>query len=192
MADPYIGEIRAFSFVFPPLNWAVCNGALLSINQNPALFSIIGNRYGGSYPNTFALPNLQGRVPVGSGTGQGLTPRTIATSLGIANVALVPANMPAHTHNVNIEAAGGRTGAVTGPDPTVQYLAPASFGTTTKTAELLYSKTVPSDNNLAANALSSFGGDTSGNATLHENRQPALALNVCIALQGLYPMKPSS
>ncbi|MBF0133714.1 MAG: tail fiber protein [Magnetococcales bacterium] len=193
MADPYIGEIRSFGFTFPPYGWATCNGSQMAVGQNPALYAIIGIRFGGTLNKTFNLPNLQARVPMGSGTGPGLTPRSVASQVGTTTVTLSDSNMPAHNHNVVIESAGVRAGLVTGANPTSQYLASASFGSAAPTKpEYLYSPQATNTIPLAANTLSSFGGQaSSGSAGGHENRQPALVINFCIALDGLFPINPS-
>ena len=98
MSDPYIGEIRPFGFNFPPRNWALCNGQLLAIASNTALFSIIGTFYGGNGTSTFALPNLQSRVAMGMGNGAGLSPRVIGEQDGVENVTLLSTEMPSHSH----------------------------------------------------------------------------------------------
>lgn len=191
MADPYIGEIRPFGCSFAPYGWAFCTGTQMATSQNPALFAVIGNQFGGDGQRTFRLPNLQGIAPMGSGTGPGLTPRPFAKAIGEETVTLSPSNMPQHNHSVLIEAAGGKPGPVTGAVPTSQFLATASFVTAgPPTLELLYSKTVPNGNELASNTLNAVGGQvTSGFADSHENRQPYLAINFCIALDGVFPVK---
>ena len=98
MSDPYIGEIRLFGFDFAPTGWAQCNGQLLAINQNTALFSILGVTYGGNGTTTFALPNLLGQAPLGAGQGPGLSDRVLGESGGEAVVTLLNSQMPAHTH----------------------------------------------------------------------------------------------
>src|ERR1700723_3711762 len=98
MSDPYVGEIRMVGFNFAPQGWAFCNGQLLPISQNAALFALIGTFYGGNGSTTFALPNLQGRVPMGMGTGTGLTTKTIGEFSGAENVQLLISNLPPHTH----------------------------------------------------------------------------------------------
>src|SRR6202051_1800345 len=99
--QPYIGEIRAISFNFPPKGWAFCNGQLLPINQNQALFSILGTQYGGNGTTNFALPNLQGIVPIGQGQGSGLSPFTVGETGGEQTVTLTPSQMPRHSHPLN-------------------------------------------------------------------------------------------
>ena len=96
--DPYIGELRLFGFTFAPVGWALCNGQVLSISQNAALFSILGTQYGGNGTSNFALPNLQGQVPIGQGAGPGLTPFDPGSTGGEQTHTLVSSEMPAHSH----------------------------------------------------------------------------------------------
>src|SRR5438034_4503587 len=98
MADPFVAEIRLFGFNFAPKGWAMCNGQLLPISQNTALFSLLGTTYGGNGQTTFALPNLQGSVPMGAGQGQGLSVRDLGEAGGSEAVTLLASEMPAHTH----------------------------------------------------------------------------------------------
>src|ERR1700677_1019887 len=101
--QPYLGEIRAFSFNFNPRNWQPCNGQLLSIQQNQALFSILGTTYGGNGTTNFALPDLRGRAPIGVGPGPNLPPVNLGDSRGAATVTLVANNMPAHNHTIGCD-----------------------------------------------------------------------------------------
>src|SRR5271170_3870155 len=101
MSEPFLGQISIFSFSFPPKNWALCNGQLLAINQNQALFSLLGIQYGGNGTTTFALPNFQSRVPMGMGNGAGLTPRLIGQAGGEQSHTLTPNEMPQHSHTPN-------------------------------------------------------------------------------------------
>lgn len=171
MSDPFIGEIRVFGFNFAPMDWAVCAGQLLSISQNPALFSIIGTQYGGDGMSNFALPNLQGNVALHQGAGPGLTPRTIGEAGGSAAVTLTPAQMPAHGHAA---ACSNGKGSAYGPAGNVwatdagggREYAPAANAT------------------MAASALAVTGGNQP-----HDNMQPSLAVNFCIALAGIFPAR---
>ncbi len=115
MSDPYLGEIRMFGGNFAPQGWALCNGQLLAISQFDALFALLGTTYGGDGQVTFALPNLQGRVPVHQGSGQGLTPRVLGEIAGEETVTIIQNNMPAHSHGVNATTAAG---SLPGPGPT--------------------------------------------------------------------------
>src|SRR4051812_10485417 len=111
--DPFLGEIRIFAGNFPPRGWALCNGQLLAISQNTALFALLGTYYGGDGRTTFALPNLQGAAPIAQGQGPGLTERMLGESGGEAQVTLLQAEMPIHVHRT-----GASTNGSTGSDPT--------------------------------------------------------------------------
>lgn len=170
MADPFLGQIGLFSFTFPPKGWAFCNGQILSIAQNQALFSLLGTTYGGDGITTFALPNLQGRTPISAGQGPGLSPYALGQTGGETAHVLTTAEIAAHTH-----------GAATASDttqlsPQAHYWAPnADFNAT-------YSTTT--SGTLAVGAVG-----LAGNNQPHENMQPYLALNFCIALVGVYPSR---
>src|SRR4051812_39647301 len=114
MADPYLGEIRIFAGNFPPVNWAFCNGQLLPIQANTALFSILGVQYGGNGTTNFALPNLQGSVPIGAGAGPGLSPRPVGEIGGSATVTLTSNQIPTHTHAPQACAADGSVATAAG------------------------------------------------------------------------------
>jgi microcystin-dependent protein len=164
MATPFLGQISIFSFNFAPKGWAQCNGQTLPINQNAALFALLGTTYGGNGTTTFALPNMQGRTPVyiGNGITQGL-------SAGEENHTLVVGEMPAHTH----PAAGGPPATLVTPSGNL----PGS-GTTT--------------NFYAASANTSMNPQAITNAGAsqpHPNLSPYLVLNFCIALQGIFPSR---
>ncbi|UUZ81308.1 tail fiber protein [Paenibacillus sp. P26] len=107
MSDQFVGEIRIFAGNFAPNGWALCNGRLMLISQNTALFSLLGTMYGGDGRTTFALPNLMGRAPIGSGMGQGLTPRSVGQSGGSASVTLLNNEIPSHTHIPNVGSSAG-------------------------------------------------------------------------------------
>lgn len=168
MAEPFLGEIRYFSFNFPPKGWSLCNGQLLPINQNQALFALLGTTFGGNGTTTFALPNLQGRVPMGS---QGGNP-TEGQIGGEESHTLIAGEIPTHTHLI----AGG--GAATTASPSGGYLASPTSGS--PYAPPPASATVA----LAAAAVGSMGGGQP-----HENRQPFLTVTACIALQGIFPSR---
>ncbi len=167
MADPFVAEIRVFGFNFAPLGWAFCNGQVLPIGQNTALFSLIGTFYGGDGRSNFALPNLQEHFAVDAGNGPGLTPRNVGETGGQAAVTLTSAQMPAHTHALK----AGVTPVSTSPAGAV--MAPAT-GAVYRIPGVL-----------APMAGGSVG--SAGNSTPHENRQPWLAMNFCIALNGIFP-----
>ena len=169
MSEPFVGEIRPFGFNFAPVGWAVCAGQLLSIAQNTALFSILGTQYGGDGRTNFALPNLQGSVPLHTGQGPGLTLRSVGEAGGVETVTLTTAQLPQHTH-----AAACNDGAGTSYVPTGGVWAKDAGGAN----EYSPAGTVP----LAQGALASAGGNAA-----HDNMQPFLAINFCIALQGVFP-----
>jgi microcystin-dependent protein len=169
MSTPYLTEIRIFSFGFAPKGWALCNGQLLPINQNQAMFALLGTTYGGDGRTTFALPNLQGRsaMHVGNGYVQG-------QSGGEESHTLALSELPAHTHVTSVDvrvgnntSANPRNARIADTAPTLGYSAGSSALVTMSPA-----------------MVSSFGGSQP-----HENRQPYLTLNFCIALQGIFPSR---
>jgi microcystin-dependent protein len=174
MSEPYLGEIRCFSFGFAPKGWALCNGQILPINQNQALFSILGTTYGGNGVQTFALPNLQGRAPAHVGPGF-----VLGQALGEANHTLIITEIPAHSHAIMSDviepggvaehAAVPSTSAAIGPsNPDGLYNTSVGNGSVT----------------LAGSALSSVGGSQP-----HPNMQPYLVISFCVALQGIFPSR---
>ena len=173
MSEPFIAEIRIFGGNFAPRGWAFCNGALLPISQNTALFSLIGTTYGGNGQTTTALPNLQGRAPMHPGRGPGLTSRRLGVRGGAETVTLSEAQMASHSHAVTAKEGDGTT---TNPDNN-------SFASATST------KSYQSDasSNLVSMGTAMLGN--SGGSQAHNNIQPFLTLNFIIALQGLYPSR---
>ncbi len=172
MSIPFIGELRIMSFTFAPKGWAMCNGQLMSIGQNQALFSVLGTTYGGDGQATFGLPKLQGRVPMAAGNGL-----TMGEAGGEYAHTLITSEMPQHNHimmgkNGNADTATPGTGAsVAKGHSTAAGQAPVDiFGTTAP------------NRNFAPGAITNIGGGQS-----HSNTQPYLCLNVCIALQGIFP-----
>ena len=172
MSDPFLGEIRMFTGNFAPKGWAMCSGQILPINQNTALFSILGTTYGGDGQTTFALPDLRGRVPVHFGQGPGLSGYSEGQTGGVESVVLIPPQIPAHTHSVNAATTGGSQASPASGFPAVE-----STGTS-----LNYS---PASNTTMNGAM--IAPNSGGQA--HENRQPFLAVNFIIALQGIYPSR---
>ncbi|MEO5646707.1 MAG: tail fiber protein [Chitinophagaceae bacterium] len=173
--DPFLGEISIVSFNFAPVGWAFCNGQLLPINQNTALFSLIGTIYGGNGVTTFALPNLQGRLPMHFGTGTGLSPRDQGEQGGTEAVALTTSQMPAHSHpllandNTTNIAAGGSN----------SYL-----NSKTESGESIVATGLAAGVTLNGASLSAVGGSQA-----HLNMPPFLVLNFIICLQGVYPSR---
>ncbi|MBZ0223840.1 MAG: phage tail protein [Dokdonella sp.] len=169
--DPFIGQISIGGWNFAPQGWAFCNGQLLSIAQNTALFSLLGTQFGGNGQTNFALPNLQGRTPIGQGQGPGLSPRTMGDTVGSASVTLTSSQMPAHGHAMTAQTSMGDRANANGA-----WLAASE--------DPLYSTAAPTATTSAL-ALAAAGGTQP-----HENRQPYLAVTFVIALQGIYPSRP--
>jgi microcystin-dependent protein len=173
--DPFVAEIRIFPFNFPPKGWAFCDGQLMPISQNTALFSLVGTYYGGDGKSNFALPDMQGRAPMHTGQGPGLSLYSLGESGGSETVTLLQTEMPIHSHSLLTNTVAGDTN---GPSPNVS-LARSHNANAYQTA----TSQVPSDNvSLAPGAI----GPTGGNLP-HNNMMPYLTLNFCIALQGIYP-----
>ena len=162
MASPFLAEIRVFSFVFAPRGWANCAGQFLPINQNQALFSLLGTTYGGNGQTTFALPDFRGRAPVHWGNGV-----TLGERAGAENVTLSVAQLPSHAHPVLASGLAPSSGPPTGN-------AWATGGAAAYAAS--------ANTSMSATALTATGGSQA-----HNNQQPSLVLNFCIALQGIFP-----
>lgn len=194
MAEAFVGEIRAFGFNFAPRSWAFCDGQLMAISQNTALFSLIGTFYGGDGRTTFGLPDLRGRAPIKFGNGPGLSSYPIGVRAGVESVTLTQNQMPSHTHVPNAT------------DFTVTFPASTSDNTTdTPGPTLRMGKTVgatrldpgtkiytdaAADTNLGQfPATGNLTIDPTGGSQAHENRMPYLAINYCICLQGIFPSR---
>jgi len=175
MSEPFIAEIRIWALNFAPRGWAFCNGQLLPIAQNTALFSIIGTTYGGDGRTTTGLPNLQGRAAMHPGNGPGLTPRRLGQRSGATTVTLTQAQMPSHKHVGTGTGREADSGSATSGDPVGRYLA-----TTSGTSARLYRDSTD---------LSPTGATSGGSGQAHENMQPHLGLYYTIALQGVYPSR---
>lgn len=178
MPQPFVGEIKLCGFGFAPPNYLFCAGQLLPIRQYSALFAILGTNYGGDGVNNFALPNLQGSVPIGAGQGPGLAPRSIGEVGGEAGVALTINELPSHTHPLS-----GAT--LSPPNPDQNVATPAAntmFGVSAP--GFAYSDAAAPLANMSPAAVATAGGGQS-----HENRQPFLALNFIIAAQGTFPAR---
>jgi microcystin-dependent protein len=182
MSEPFLSEIKIMSFNFPPKGWALCNGQLLPINQNQALFALLGTNYGGNGQTNFALPNLRGRVPIGADLG-GSGSHQLAEAAGSTSVTINIQQLPTHTHFVNA------TSAI--PPATAQNAAPGNAKVFAQgnaslqggqTAQVSIYGTANSLTTLAPNAVSNVGGSQP-----HNNMMPYLVLNFCIALQGIFP-----
>src|SRR5262245_33096290 len=164
MSDPFIGEIKMISWNFPPKGWAFCNGQLLPINQNQALFSLLGTTYGGNGQTTFALPNLQGRTPIHVGSGL-----TLGQQGGEQAHTVSINELPQHTHVLQASASTGNT-----PNPGIDVLA--------ANQSPLYQPPGGGLTAMSAGTVTNVGGSQA-----HLNMQPFLTLNFCIALQGIFP-----
>jgi len=187
-ANPFLSEIVLFSFGFAPRGWAQCNGQLLPINQNQALFALLGTTYGGNGQTTFALPDLRGRAAVGFAQGPGLSNYGIGQVAGSETTTLTEAQMAQHTHAVSpgslTATARGRTGPgnLQTPVGTVPAADPSA-------SDYRYSN-APPDSSMSAGSLAITGNvtaSTTGGSQAHENRQPYLGMTFCIALQGIFP-----
>ena len=169
MADPFVAEIRMFGFNFAPTGWAMCNGQLLPISQNTALFSLLGTVYGGDGKSTFALPNLQGNVPMHPGQGAGLSLRDLGQIGGSEFVTLLQSEIPVHSHEMSVSSQTGLENNPQGQkfamgDGVNMYAPAANLGA------------------MSPSALAPAGGGLP-----HNNMMPYLTLNFCIAMQGVFP-----
>ena len=169
MANPFVGEIKVFAGNFAPQNWALCNGQLLSVAQNTALFSLIGTYYGGNGTTTFALPDLRGRAVVHQGGSA-----VIGQQAGAETVTLITTNLPSHSHAFNATNSAGTTAT---PSAGVALAAPPA-------GESIYNNSTSNPVALAPQAVGSSGGGTP-----HDNRQPYLGINYIIALFGIFPSR---
>jgi microcystin-dependent protein len=170
--DPFVAEIRIFPFNFAPKGWAFCDGQLLPISQNTALFSLLGTTYGGDGKSNFALPDMQGNAPMHPGQGPGLSLHDLGETGGSQTVTLLESEIPAHSHSL-----------LTAIQDFADLGAPASNRALSKTGKGSGYKTSPQANAIMAfQAVAPTGGDQP-----HNNMQPFLTLNFCIALQGVFP-----
>lgn len=173
MTQPFVGEIQVFGFNFAPKGWAQCNGALLPIQQNTALFALLGTTYGGNGTTTFGLPNLTGRAACNQGQGPGLTRRHMGETFGEAAVSLSAQQMPSHQHALTLYAQNDQTHRTHGPANGSALSNPGTGSTFVNSAP-----------------TTGFATDLIGMAgagQAHQNQQPYLATNICIALEGIFP-----
>lgn len=176
MSDQFLAEIRIFPFNFPPTGWAFCDGQLMPISQNTALFALLGTTYGGDGKSTFALPDMQGNAPMQPGQGQGLSLRDLGEMSGVESITLLQSEMPVHTHNIrahNIDPADTQNPSA---DVSIAQSDQGQAYQTVTNANLTL---------MAFQALPPAGGGLP-----HNNMQPYLTLNFCIALQGVFPQRP--
>ena len=173
MADPFVAEIRIFPFNFAPKGWATCDGQLLPLSQNTALFSLLGTTYGGDGKSTFALPDLQGRAPLHPGQGPGLSLYDLGQTGGSETVTLLERELPSHRH---VAYASPSEGSSSSPEGHTWAIPQYGRG-----VERTYSKN-PATTVIAPQALAQAGGDQP-----HNNLPPYLTFSFCIALQGVFP-----
>lgn len=175
MSDQFVGEIRVFGCNFAPKGWAQCNGQILPISQNTALFSLLGTYYGGDGRVTFALPNLQGAATTGTGNGAGLTPYSLGETAGATTTTLTLSQMPAHTH-----AANAKTGGTSADPNGLIWGSPSG-----RPAPNFLTDNIGTAQQMNAQALASSGGNGP-----HNNLMPYQVVNFCIALSGIFPQRP--
>ena len=176
MSDQFVAEIRIFPFNFAPTGWAFCDGQLLPISQNTALFALLGTTYGGDGKSTFALPDMQGNAPMQPGQGQGLSDRVLGQMSGVESITLLQSEIPLHTHSLQ---AMTIQGTLFGPDANgLSVLTRSQNGA-------VYNASTSGLVQFAPQALAPAGGGLP-----HNNMQPYLTLNFCIALQGIFPQRP--
>jgi microcystin-dependent protein len=170
--DSFLGEIRIFSGSYAPLGWAFCNGQLLQVQQQAALYSLLGTIYGGDGRTTFAVPDMRARAPINQGTGPGLTPRAMGDAEGSATVSLTSAELPSHAHSV-----------VCGGNATQVEAEGNVWATTGRGVVAPYAQSI--------NALMlPTTAQAAGGSLPHDNQQPYLVLNFIISLEGEYPQRP--
>lgn len=177
MSDPFVAEIRMFGFNFAPTGWAQCNGQLLPISQNTALFSLLGTFYGGDGKSTFALPNLQGSCATHQGQGAGLQQWFIGQQQGSETVTLLLSEIPLHSHSLNATTTNGSGLAATNGQFARAFKGNLQSSNTGK----MYSANAP-QTTLAPTALA-----VTGSSFPHNNMMPFLTVNFCIAMQGIFP-----
>lgn len=171
MSEPFVGEVRMFAGNFAPRGWAFCDGQLLAVSQNDALFSLLGTIYGGDGRTTFGLPDLRGRIPIHPGTGPGLSPRRLGAKGGAEKVTLTVNQLPSHSHHLQVSTNNGPE-----PNPQGNVLA----GSTLVEA---YADEQPLVN-MASSSITNVGGSQS-----HTNLMPYLCIHFIIALVGIYPSR---
>ncbi len=173
--DPYLGDIRLFAGSFAPAGWVICDGRLLAISENDALYAIVGTTYGGDGINTFAVPDLRGRLPVGQGNGPGLSPRVIGQQFGVESVTLLTTQIPSHNHSFNASTAAPSTS----PSPAGTVFAHSD-------ADKIYvsSPTGPLPETMNAATVQATGGTQP-----HNNIMPTTAINYIMCTAGIFPSR---
>jgi microcystin-dependent protein len=187
--DPFLGMICAFGFNFNPMGWLYCNGTLIAIQSNSALYALLGTQFGGNGSTNFGIPDLQGRTIIGQGNGAGLTPRSVGQKDGAENTVLTAAQLPNHTHTatftgtsvtVKASSTAGKT-----KNPSGRSVVLGSLGT-----DLLYTDVAPDTNlNVGGSVAGTVTVVAAGNGSSFSNMQPFQVLNYCIATQGIFPTR---
>jgi len=170
MSDQFVAEIRIFPFNFPPTGWAFCDGQIMPISQNTALFALLGTTYGGDGKSTFALPDMQGNAPMQPGQGQGLSLRDLGEMSGVESITLLQSEIPVHTHVMNTTNEDGNN---TQPGNRYYGRGNAIYAPAAALGTMAFQTIAPA-----------------GGGLPHNNMQPYLTLNFCIALQGIFPQRP--
>ncbi len=186
--EAFTGEIRIFGFNYAPMDWAYCNGSTVQIAQYQALFTILTTRYGGNGSTTFNLPNLQGCVPIGQGAGPGLTTRTVGQVVGTEAVVLNQTNLPAHNHTANLATTTIPASKTPGPATTAPLSLGSSVLSNSVNVNTFVLDPVLPNINMNPNVIQPTGAAA---PTGHENRQPFVAMNYCICMNGYYPINPN-
>ena len=171
MSEPFTGEVRMFAGNFAPMGWALCDGQLLAVSQNNALFSLLGTIYGGDGRTTYGIPDLRGRIPIHAGSGPGLTTRRLGAKGGSETVTVSVNQLPAHSHNLFASSAAATTGT-------------ATDNVSAATTANAYATSLATSQTLNSAAVSQKGGSSS-----HTNLMPTLCVNFIIALYGIYPSR---
>lgn len=171
MSEPFIGEIRMFAGNFAPRSWAFCDGQLLAVSQNDALFSLLGTIYGGDGRTTFGLPDMRGRIPNHAGSGPGLSPRQLGQKFGSEQETLTTNQLPSHNHNMSVSTDAGSQSSSNG-----EYLA--------SSANVRVFRPAGPNTNLLGTSVANSGGSQA-----HNNVMPFLCVNFIIALFGIYPSR---
>jgi microcystin-dependent protein len=173
-SDQFLAEIRIFPFNFPPTGWAFCNGQVMPISQNTALFALLGTVYGGDGKSNFALPDLMDRAPMQPGQGQGLSWRDLGESSGVESITLLQSEIPLHTHGVRVSTDDGESLIPAANRILGRSVGGFAYESSGSGAQMMAFQTLP----------------LSGGGLPHNNMQPYLTLNFCIALQGIFPQRP--
>ena len=173
MSDQFLAEIRIFPFNFPPTGWAFCNGQLMPLSQNTALFALLGTTYGGDGKSTFALPDMQSNAPMQPGQGQGLSLRDLGEMSGVESITLLQSEIPVHTHTISASNADGIDRIVSDQTLPAVGVAVSYYGAAANFSAMAFQALAPA-----------------GGGLPHNNMQPYLTLNFCIALQGVFPQRP--